>query len=51
MESADIKIELKKSVRGLNMMKAEGAIDWPAVDIFRFMSNLEWRNSWDINAE
>lgn len=44
-------IELKKSVRGLIMVRATGPIDWPAKDILRCYSYGPLKKEWDINND
>ena len=47
----DIKIETKKSIRELTMMRAKGYIEWPAKDIMRCMQNNSLRKQWSFNTD
>lgn len=46
-----IKIECKRSIRGLLMMRAQGPIDAPAIDIWRCMMYQPFRKEWDMNND
>ena len=46
-----LKIEVKRSIRGNQMMRAEGPIDFPAKDIFRAIHYNPFRKDWDVNNE
>ena len=46
-----IKIECKRSIRGLLMMRAQGPIDAPAIDIWRCMMYKPFRKEWDMNND
>jgi hypothetical protein len=46
-----IKIECKRSIRGLLMMRAQGPIDHPAIDVWRCMMYPPFRKEWDMNND
>jgi len=50
-KSDGVKIETKKSIRQLTLMRASGTIDWPAKDIYRCLSYQPMRKEWDINND
>ena len=50
-KSDAIKIETKKSIRELIMMRAFGTIDHPAQDIFRTIQYFPLRKEWDVNND
>ena len=47
----DIKIETKRSIRELTMMRASGTIEWPAKDIMRCMQYNGLRKQWSFNTD
>ena len=47
----DIHVELKKSVRGLQLMRARGTIDAPPKDVYRCCQYTPFRVLWDINND
>jgi len=47
----DIKIDLKKTSSGFNMCRSVGSIDYPAVDVFRFMNYFPMVSQWNLNCE
>jgi|DEB0MinimDraft_12_1074336.scaffolds.fasta_scaffold94579_1 hypothetical protein len=49
--SDKIKIETKRSIRDLTMMRAEGPIDWSPRDVFRCLCYHPLRKEWDVNNE
>lgn len=51
VETKDVKIELRKSERGLFMMRANSILDWPVLDVYRCMAYFPFRSEWDINTE
>ena len=46
-----VKIETKRSIRGLMILRAQGQIDWPAMDIYRCMQYKQFKKEWDINCD
>jgi hypothetical protein len=46
-----IKIETKRSIRGIIMMRASGPIDWPPIDVRRCMQYRPMRREWDLNCD
>ena len=46
-----MKIETKKSVRGLNMCRGQGFIDFCPIDIFRCMNYKKLKPEWDLNND
>ena len=46
-----IKIESKKSVRGNLIIRAEGPIEWPSIDIERCKLNKGYQKDWDLNQD
>lgn len=50
-QEQDIKIETKKSVRGLTLMRSVGHIDYPVVDIVRTYFYGPLRKNWDTNID
>ena len=46
-----IKVECKRSIRGFQMMRANGPIDGSPIDVFRAMSPKEFHPEWDLNGE
>ena len=46
-----VKIETKRSIRGILMMRAQGPIDWAPTDIRRCMQYRPMRNEWDLNVD
>mmetsp|Transcript_10021 Transcript_10021/g.16838 ORF Transcript_10021/g.16838 Transcript_10021/m.16838 type:complete len:212 (-) Transcript_10021:38-673(-) len=46
-----IKIESKRSIRGLLMMRGQGPIDWPPMDVFRCMNYKPMKQEWDVVCE
>jgi hypothetical protein len=46
-----IKIECKRSIRGIMIMRAQGPIDAPAIDIWRCMMHQPFRKEWDMNND
>lgn len=51
MKQDNLKIELKKSVRGLTICRGQGTIDWPVLDIWRSMCCSKYKQEWDINND
>ena len=51
MKQDNLKIELKKSVRGLTICRGQGVIDWPVLDIWRCMALAKYKPEWDINND
>ena len=50
-KSDQIKIESKRSIRGLQMMRANGPIDWSPIEIRRCMGCKEFLREWDLNCD
>ena len=50
-KSDEVKIETKKSIRELIMMRAFGTVDHPAKDIYRCMQYFPLRKEWDVNND
>ena len=46
-----IKIETKRSVRGNQIIRAEGPIDWPPIDVLRCMSYKPFQKEFDLNQD
>ena len=46
-----VKIETKRSIRGNNLMRAQGPIDWTPEEIWRCMCYKPLRQEWDINND
>ena len=51
MKQDELKIEIKKSVRGFTICRGQGTINWPALDIWRSMCYKPFKKEWDINNE
>lgn len=51
MKQDELKIEIKKSVRGFTICRGQGTINWPALDIWRAMCYKPFKQEWDINNE
>lgn len=51
MKKDNLKIEIKKSVRGLTICRGQGTIDWPVRDIWRCMCYKPLKPEWDINVD
>jgi len=49
--SKDVRIEIKKSQRGMMMYRAWGTINWPVLDVYRCMSYFPLRSEWDTNTD
>lgn len=47
----DIYIELKKSVRGLQLMRARGTINAPPKEVYRCCMYIPFRQLWDVNND
>ena len=50
-KSEQVKIETKKSIRGLMMLRAAGPIDWSPMEVYRCMQYKQMRPEWDLNNE
>jgi hypothetical protein len=46
-----MKIETKRSIRGILMMRAHGPIDWSPNDVRRCMQYRPMRSEWDLNCD
>ena len=46
-----IKIETKRSVRGNMMIRAEGPVDWPPIDVCRCMNYKPFQKDFDLNQD
>lgn len=47
----DVIVETKRSIRGFYIMRANGMIDYPAKDIFRFICYTPMKPQWDLNND
>lgn len=47
----DVLVETKRSIRGFYIMRANGIIDYPAKDIFRFICYTPMKPQWDLNND
>lgn len=50
-EKDGVLVEIKKSERGILMMRANATLNFPAKDVFRFMQNIDYKYKWDINVD
>ena len=50
-KSDKIKIETKKSIRGIIMARSQGPIDYSPMDIFRCLYYKPFKHEWDANTE
>jgi len=46
-----IKIETKRSLRGNLMIRANGPVDWPPIDVCRCLSYKPLQSEFDLNQD